>query len=60
MDGLAVEPDPDPGIQGLFWTVGGLPDCQACAWGFVGAFALILVPEEAAQTRRSKLIAGEV
>lgn len=53
MDGLAVEPDPDPGIQGLFWTVGGLPDCQAWAWGFAeGAFALTLVPEEAAKTRR--------
>lgn len=51
MAGLAVEPEPDPGIQGLFWAVVGLPDCHGWAWGFEeGAFALKVVPEEAAKT----------
>lgn len=51
MHGLAVEADPEPCIQGLFWAVAGLPDCQGLAWGFEeGAFALKVVPEEAAKT----------
>lgn len=50
---LGADPDPDPGIQGLFCAEVGLPDCQGWAWGLAeeeveegGAFVLKEGPEK--------------